>query len=223
MGVPDPHALASTWPLGSPFPHFVLDGIWNDDVLRAAAREFPAPDSGAWHTFTDEREAGKQEASASVAGENVAKVHDVLAGEDFVAWLRIVTGIVDLQPDPTRVGGGIHQVIPGGRLALHVDFNHHPTFDLWRRVNVLLFLNDGWRDEWGGQLMLHHPDRGVSDVVLSPTLGRMVIFEARDGNYHGHPEPLRCPPHVTRKSVPAYYYSTTPPTPNAQAHSTLFL
>ena len=43
----------------------------------------------------------------------------------------------------------------GGRLGVHIDFTKHQNIHyLWRRCNVLLYLNKGWKDEWNGHLEL---------------------------------------------------------------------
>ena len=63
-------------------------------------------------------------------------------GRDLGAAL---TGVGGLVPDPHLHGGGQHQIRPGGKLAIHADFNRHPKLNLDRRLNLLLYLNRGWR------------------------------------------------------------------------------
>ena len=40
---------------------------------------------------------------------------------------------------------------------------------------------------------------------------RAVVFNTTDWSWHGHPEPLRCPPGWTRRSIALYYYSNGRP------------
>ena len=35
----------------------------------------------------------------------------------------------------------------------------------------------------------------------------MVIFSTNDFSNHGHPEPVTCPPEISRKSIALYYFS----------------
>ena len=41
-----------------------------------------------------------------------------------------------------------------GFLNIHADFNKHPTLDLDRRLNVLIYLNKNWKESYGGNLEL---------------------------------------------------------------------
>lgn len=57
-------------------------------------------------------------------------------------------------PDPYMFGGGLHATSTGGKLATHADYNKHPIFKLDRRLNLLIYLNEGWTEENGGWLKL---------------------------------------------------------------------
>lgn len=45
----------------------------------------------------------------------------------------------------------------------------------------------------------------------SRRFNRTLVFLTTDYSYHGHPDPLDCPPGVTRKSVALYYYTNGRP------------
>jgi hypothetical protein len=146
----------------------------------------------------------------------------------FVSWLEQVTGIDGLVPDPHYRGGGLHLILPDGKLDVHADFNIHPRLKLLRRLNAILFLNADWRADWGGQLEFWRGYVGTGDkrflvecgASIAPLAGRLVVFEVGDLSFHGHPEPLRCPPERCRASLATYYY--TVPVPPA-AHSTIYV
>ncbi len=95
---------------------------------------------------------------------------------EFVAYLEKLTGIDDLIPDWTMDGGGLHQTLRGGHLNIHADFTTHHTHENWaRRVNILLYLNEEWHDEWGGKLELWDTDmtacQGTGDPGRQPDAG----------------------------------------------------
>ena len=129
----------------------------------------------------------------------------------FVNFLEELTGVGGLIPDPHFEGGGLHQIERGGFLKIHADFNRHPKLNLDRRLNLLLYLNEDWKDDYGGHLELW--DREVARCVkrIAPVFNRCVVFTTTDFSFHGHPEPLACPPAVTRKSLALYYYSNGRP------------
>lgn len=229
------------WQATRPFPHTILDNVITPEHAAALASEFPPPDAGpgVWHTFDQPLELGKQEASAACAGPGVAAVHEFFASAEFIDWLRTITGVPDLVADPDRVGGGIHQSGPGARLGLHVDFNVHPRDPgLVRAVNVILFLTElgpyGDADAtWnraltalrvgvpGGWLMLGHPkDRDC--VFVEPKPGRLIVFEASDESWHGHPQPMPDAAPL-RKSIPTYFYRPIREDEHIEPRSTRFL
>ncbi len=101
-----------------------------------------------------------------------------------------------------RVGGGLHEIGRGGRLGIHVDFDAHPT-GVTRCANLLIYLNEGWRKEWGGALELHGSN---CITVIPPYGGTAVLFETNGESWHGHPHALACPENRSRRSLALYYY-----------------
>ena len=147
-----------------------------------------------------------------------------LNSASFLKFLEGLTGIEKLIGDPQFEGGGLHQIPAGGKLAIHIDFNKHLYYGLERRLNLLIYLNKNWREEYGGHFELW--DHGITRMItkVAPVFNRVVIFSTSRFSYHGHPDPLRCPPDVTRKSLALYYY-TIADEPNEtirDRHSTLF-
>ncbi len=146
-----------------------------------------------------------------------------LNGSRFVSFLERLTGIPGLQPDPTFRGGGLHCIPPGGQLDIHADFNIHPISGLYRRINVIVFLNRGWRPEYNGCLEFWPADMRAPSIRIEPVFNRMVIFSISDTAYHGHPDPLATPDGICRKSLAWYYYSAEPPPGSTtDMHSTLY-
>jgi Rps23 Pro-64 3,4-dihydroxylase Tpa1-like proline 4-hydroxylase len=105
---------------------------------------------------------------------------------------------------------------------LHADANRHPKLGLYRRVNVLLYLNKDWRAEFGGQLELW--DRELSRRVrcVLPSFNRCVVFNTDSTSFHGHPVPLTCPAGVTRKSLAFYYFTSQAYEGAREPHSVLW-
>lgn len=141
----------------------------------------------------------------------------------FLEFLESLTGITGLIPDPYFEGGGLHQIVPGGFLKVHADFNWHKQLKLDRRLNVIVYLNRHWKEEYGGNLELWNREMTRCERRVLPIFNRCVIFNTTDFSYHGHPEPLTCPEGMTRKSLALYYYSNGRPAEElSDAHSTLF-
>jgi len=151
-----------------------------------------------------------------------------LNSSTFLNFLESLTGIQGIIPDPHFNGGGLHQIERGGYLKIHVDFNRHKRLKLDRRLNLLLYLNRDWQEEYGGHLELWDRDMNRCHQRILPIFNRCVIFNTNDFSYHGHPDPITCPEGMTRKSLALYYYSNGRPADELQdsggkeAHSTIF-
>ena len=107
--------------------------------------------------------------------------------------------------------GGLHEIKQGGVLKIHTDFNKHPTNNLDRRVNLLLYLNKNWKDSYGGHLELWDKNMKECFNKVKPEFNTMVIFNTNDFSNHGHPDPLKCPYNLSRKSIATYYFSNGRP------------
>lgn len=140
--------------------------------------------------------------------------------------LSEITGIPNLIPDPSLAGGGYHEIKPGGFLKVHADFNKHPTNNLDRRLNVLVYLNEDWKDSYGDHFELWNEDMTEGVTKILPLFNRMAMFSTTSKSYHGHPDPLSCPEDRSRKSIALYYYTNGRPEHEVEEfleeHSTIF-
>jgi hypothetical protein len=128
-----------------------------------------------------------------------------------------------LVADSYYEGGGMHQIERGGKLAIHADFNKQGGTQLDRRLNVLLYLNEDWKDDYGGHFEMWNATMERCVKKVAPVMNRLVIFGTTDVSYHGHPDPLACPPTMTRKSLALYYYTNGRPAEEISGyHTTLF-
>ena len=230
-----------------PFPHVYVDDFLEPNFVRAVDDEFASTRFGelcksqpktsgknqkkkvhCFHKAGDENE-GKKTAvlDESVMGPNTRAVFGLLKTSLFVEFLERLTGIDDIIPDPHFRGSGLHQTEPGGFLRVHADFNRYERFGLDRRVNVFLFLNEGWDAVWGGALELWPRDMSSCKQKIQPLFNRLVIFRTTDFSYHGYTDPIRSP--FPRRSVSMYYYTNgrpaeekIDPDKDAHAHSTLW-
>jgi hypothetical protein len=220
----DPHALRDGYQTADPFPHAVIDGLFDDADLDRVVAEFPRPEETRWLAFDSptEKKLGFYHETSTITA-NVRAFLDALNGFETLLFLEALTGIEGLIPDPYFGGGGLHQIEPGGFLKIHADFNVHPKLHLDRRVNMLVYLNRDWQEEWGGHLELWNSAMTDCRQRIAPAFNRTVVFSTTDTSYHGHPHPLLSPPGVTRKSVSLYYYTAGRPEAERSApHDTIF-
>jgi hypothetical protein len=215
--------LNGSYVSADPFPHIVIDDFLPPAILDSVLGEFPGPDAIDWKRFKDGT--GRKLATrdeAQMGPHTRALIHE-LNSSQFLRFLETLTGIEGLIPDPHLEGGGLHQIERGGYLKIHADFNRHKTLGLDRRLNLLLYLNRDWKEEYGGHLELWTRDMSRCARKVLPVFNRCVVFSTTDDSYHGHPEPLTCPPDWSRKSIALYYYSNGRPKEEmSSSHSTLY-
>lgn len=199
-------AARESFAAAAPFPHVVLDDFLEPERAAVLEASF-ARASGEWITYNhvNERKRGFNDLSGLDA-EGRAVIAD-LQGDSMVRALEALSGIEALVSDPDLDGGGLHETRPGGFLNVHTDFLSHTTRRSWsRQLNLLLFLNRDWSDDFGGALELW--DEQVTTCVrrIEPTFNRCVIFRTSDISFHGVPQPVTCPPERSRKSLALYYF-----------------
>jgi Rps23 Pro-64 3,4-dihydroxylase Tpa1-like proline 4-hydroxylase len=200
--------LALRYQNNPPCPHLLLAGFLNPQVARGVAEEFPAPDTDAWIQYKHQNENKQGMTKRELFPPYLGEVADELNSPEFVAWLSQLTGIPGLQADPSLEGGGLHQSGRGGFLNVHTDFSHHHYHKNWRRrINLILYLNDGWQEQWGGAIELWEPTMHSCVAKYPPLLNHALIFNTDDKSFHGFPEPLTCPEGQSRKSLAFYYYT----------------
>ena len=215
--------LASAYTNARPFPHVVIDNFFDSNLLEIILSEFPKPNAIRWQTFNNQHEIKLASSKETSFGPVTRLFLYHLNSITFLEFLTHITGIPDLIPDPSFDGGGLHQIVPGGKLAVHADFNKHPRYALDRRLNLLLYLNKDWREDYGGHLELWSRDMTQCEAKVLPIFNRVMIFGTTDFTYHGHPDPLRCPEGMTRKSLALYYFTNGRPAEEVNAvHSTVF-
>lgn len=199
-------SLSEQYKSASPFPHIVIDDFIDADVLNAVLDEFPTNDQKEFFDRDQERLKFQFQPLEVLSGVT-RNLFAELNSQAFLGFLEELTGIQGLVSDPYFEGGGLHETKRGGHLGVHADFNVHSKLKLERKINLLIYLNRDWRPEYGGQLELW--DQNMSDCVVrvEPLFGRAVLFNTDLDSFHGHPDPLNCPPERSRRSIATYYYA----------------
>jgi hypothetical protein len=196
-----------------PFPHFVVDDLWDRELLASVLGEFPDESDHRWiryeSTSTEVKLEGPEPMFGPATRQLVGRFAEI--GPDL-------STAFDMPPlQLSTEGGGYHQTNPGGGLAVHADFNRSED-GLYRRVNVILYLNYPDTPIEGGELQLW--DFDGPQKYVTPRFNRTLVFETSDHSFHGHPEPLRGV--NPRRSFAAYFFSAEQPDGYSEEHSTIW-
>jgi Rps23 Pro-64 3,4-dihydroxylase Tpa1-like proline 4-hydroxylase len=205
--------LAATYRHASPYPHIAIDDFLPADLIAAIVANFPSDSAGKNPEEYALNYKGIQEHKRQVFPNDCNAFCRDLFGffnsAPFLQFLEGITGIDGLIADPYFHGGGFHETSRGGKLGIHADFRLHEQLHLERRLNLLIYLNPDWKEEYGGQLEIWDPTMQHKVHSIAPLLNRCAIFNTDATSYHGHPEPLTCPEGMTRKSIALYYYTAS--------------
>ncbi|WP_417585030.1 2OG-Fe(II) oxygenase [Nitrincola sp.] len=208
-----------------PYPYFCIDNFLNENFAEEVYQSFPRYEDSlkVGREFTAVNEKKKvQVTNYELFPEPIKKLSDLLASEELLQHLSYIFDIKDLIADPNLAGGGIHQTDRGGHLDVHIDFNYIKDKDLHRRLNLLLYFNKDWKEEYGGYLDLWDKDVKHRHGYFEPKFNRLCGFVTSSISYHGV-TPIKCPEGIVRQSFATYYYTKEAPEGwNGESHSTIF-
>ena len=206
-------SLSADYSQAKPFPHAVIDDFLPTKVAMQLHKDFPPVASDIWIEQHPARQPGKLGITHASRLRDIEPsiIHALCQFNSypFLNFLTKLTGISKLLPDPYLHGGGPQQVVNAGRLEVHTDFTYLPKLELYRRINVLYYLNPHWRPQYGGELEFWDNSGPQPEQVtlITPAFNRIVVFNTTSSTFHGHPKPLNVPEGTTRKALAFYYYT----------------
>ncbi len=222
--------LAREFSGARPFRHVCIDGFFAQQVAARLAETFPPFDERL--AINENGEIGAKAVHEKIVslGPDWERLDKLVQDREFRALISRITGIPDLRYDPYYFGGGTHENLHGQSLDAHVDFNFHPVTRQHRRLNLIVYLTEEWREEWGGSIQLHRdpylPPEEDEVVTITPAFNRCVIFETNEHSWHGFPR-IELPEdkrHLSRRSFALYYYTETRPAEElGPEHSTIYV
>jgi Rps23 Pro-64 3,4-dihydroxylase Tpa1-like proline 4-hydroxylase len=199
-----------------PFKHVVVEGFFKTELAEALLRDFPTFD--ARRALNEFGKVGNKAVNERIEtlSPSYAALAAYLRSETFLSLTSELTGIPNLLPDINMYGGGTHENRHGQELDPHIDFNYDPPTKLHRRLNLLVYLNKEWDENWGGSIELHSNPRKPDEneiASFTPDFNRAVLFETNEYSWHGFrrinlPSDKR---HLSRKSLSVYLYTKTRP------------
>jgi len=194
---------------GLPFPNIVIENFFNEDYLNQILLDFPDLSKiKSSQKYLNKNEIKYANNDYQNFPDSIKNFFEFLNSNMYLNFLQKLTSVKEkLIVDPQLNGGGLHEIKKGGVLKIHTDFNKHPSLKLDRRINVLIYLNKDWKDQYGGHLELWDKDMLGCKKKILPTFNKMVIFSTNDFSNHGHPDPVICPLNQSRKSIALYYFS----------------
>lgn len=202
--------LMGEYAFAEPFAHAVMDHFLPEEMAEGLLAHFPTESLS--HDKVYQKGYGGTHKRQISPYDCDAYVRSAFAFFNSAAMLQFLEGITNIQgliADPYFTGGGFHEIGKGGLLGIHADFRVNESLQLFRRVNVIIYLNKDWQESYGGHLELWDKEMKQKVSSVLPTFNRCVIFNTDEDSFHGHPDPLTTPDGVLRRSLALYYYTAT--------------
>lgn len=193
-----------------PFDHWIIDQFFDTDTAKTLSNSFLEYNSDEWWNYNNPIENKKTIQDWRKFPLEIYQTFQHLCSQDFIGFLKEVTGIKNLYPDYGLHGGGLHIHNRGGNLNIHKDYSIHPKLKLQRKLNLIIYLSENWSPEWGGGLQFwsHNDQKNKPDQLVKNIdclFNKAVLFDTTQNSWHGLPNPLQCPEDKYRKSIAIYY------------------
>tara|TARA_A200000159_G_C7328359_1_gene341919 strand:- start:964 stop:1722 length:759 start_codon:yes stop_codon:yes gene_type:complete len=195
----------------NPFDHWVIDDFFPEDLAYNLSNEFIDFDSDKW--FYHDNNIVENKKNIDDWGKFPKQTYSILSylcSNEFINIVREITEVEKLYPDYGLHGGGWHIHNRGGKLNVHKDYDVHPRLELKRKFNLIVYLSQEWKPEWGGALELwshnsekNRPKEKVVDIEIK--FNRAILFDTSQNSWHGLPKEIDCPKGFYRKSLAVYY------------------
>ena len=190
----------------NPFPNIIMKNTLPLEVIKKAEQEFISFDKFFEHP---PNRYGWCKSSCNNFDKMPTTVKSIISffySKNFLALLEKNFNLKNILPDWKMWGAGMHGSTNGGHLTVHSDFIYQRKTKTRRVLNLLLYLNSDWKDEWNGHIELWNKQMTKKTLSLSPSLNNMLIFRTDKDSNHGFPDKILCPDTVMRKSIALYYY-----------------
>lgn len=207
----DSKVLEIKFKTAQPFPHLVIDNFFSEGFLTGINEEFDIAPKEDWLKYDSPDEKGKRIYNKQNKDKIplAATVIKWLASKEFCSFAGEIAGIQDLESDPSFYGGCLHSIETNGYLNLHLDNEIHPQTGMLRRLNLILFCNKEYKQEWKGELEFWNITRTKCITKIQPLPNRLVLFVVDNRSFHGHPSPWLGP--IERRSIAIHYWSKPRP------------
>lgn len=206
--------LRSKFETAQPFNHVVIDNFFTDEVARNIFKDMPGYDADLDAKYDNAIEKKRTVQNWTKFSKNIYTAMTELVSQEFTKHLRYMTNEPELVADFGLHGGGIHLHQSGDYLNVHLDYDVHPKLDMKRKLNIIVYLNPNWKEEWGGNLGMwsHDNETGQPKELIksvAPMFNRALVFDTTQNSWHGVTEGITAPEGEYRKSLALYYLIPT--------------
>tara|TARA_R110000803_G_scaffold70240_3_gene133032 strand:+ start:5874 stop:6644 length:771 start_codon:yes stop_codon:yes gene_type:complete len=182
-----------------PFRYAIIDNFFDENECKTFSDSYPDKDDELWYRFRDVIHGEENVFERRMMGiSNIDQLPKIgleiineLNSKKFVKLLRELTGIPELINDTHNEIGqwaGIRAMLPGAYQSIHSDARKHPHLGIEKRITLVGYLNQDWKEEDGGYTEVWNNAMTSCVDKVAPKYNRVLLFENTDKSYHGVPE-----------------------------------
>ena len=184
-----------------PFPNTIIYNALPAEIVKKAENEFI---NFSKFNIDQTYRYGRPKFNCSnfeIMPKTIKEIISFFYSKNFLMLLEKQFNLENVLPDWNLHGAGLHGSSRGRHLTVHSDFIYQRKTKTRRVLNLLLYLNTEWKDEWNGHIELWDKKMKNKVVSLIPLINNMLIFRTDKDSNHGFPDKLMCPDNMIRKSM----------------------
>tara|TARA_B000000475_G_scaffold272229_1_gene272678 strand:- start:3380 stop:4192 length:813 start_codon:yes stop_codon:yes gene_type:complete len=162
--------------------YFCVDNLLPEADTIEIYKEF-LKESDKWLISKSFRESKSTLKEIDTLGTIIPSITDSFHSQEVIDAISLITGIDQLEPDPSLYAGGMSRMKKNDFLSPHIDNSHDQSKTRYRRLNLLYYVSPDWISENGGNLELWD-DKVKTSLEIESTFNRLVIMETNDRSYH---------------------------------------
>jgi len=162
--------------------YFYIDNLLPKQDAEEIYREY-LKETDKWVISKSFRESKSTLKEIDTLGSIIPSITDSFHSQEVIDAISIITGITQLEPDPSLYAGGMSRMSKNDFLSPHIDNSHDQSKSRYRRLNLLYYVSPDWISKNGGNLELWDRRVKISHEIES-TFNRLVIMETNDRSYH---------------------------------------
>lgn len=200
-----------------PTRYFYIDDLLEENDAVEISSSFNVEGSF-WNKVSDFRERKSSFQKIDTLSPIITQITDAFHEDHVIEIVSEITGLENLESDPSLYAGGLSLMSKGDFLNPHIDNSHDGGKSKYRRLNLLFYTSKNWRQDFGGSLELWN--KSVTKKKQIPAFfNRLVVMETNHLSWHSVNKIATDEP---RLCVSNYYFSKRSPLNHEYYHVTSF-
>ena len=199
--------VTPTYYFDNPARIWIIDNFLPQNIFNEAISQIK--NIANWTDFKNEHSSStRKECRNLTDAPLIESIANAFNSSKTINWMESITNEEGLIPDPHFLGGGLCKVLSQSKLDLHTDFNWNNRLKINRKVNLMLYMNNEWKDEWGGALEFWDNNKTECVQKIQPYPNRLILWVYDTELIHGFPDLLNTPANISRDNLILFYYTS---------------